>query len=603
MKRKFLSLSLCLSLCLGLTVPALAAEDPAFSDVPAGSWFEKGVKTCAQEGVMVGLGNGTFSPDTQLNTAECLTLALRLYDLQRGGDGTLEKAPEDWGKMTLTLNDGTVFQGYGEVYRPFAWSDGEDGGLYVSCEEYGSTLWEEEVWGKARLGPATISIGGRDIPGAMRLHMGASDFLLFFDPDNAGDSELIKSTYEEDAPSPQKWYRDAAYTAKAWGLRDDQHPGFSSLLEWSASNLDPVANRREFALALRDAAGELEQKFSVDAIQDVHNGQCSFLTHEENQGIFALYEAGILGGIDEFGTFGSYEPLTRAECATMVARVLDPNQRLTAAPAQSNAYDRAVIGLRNGFTYNNKSERTYETEDCTIFVYDRGGAMHTGPGNISIIYKPGSQPGAGTVIRAESPHNLATLQTGVDLFRLSEDKRTLTYGYLIEGELYDLAGDVSGPTGLYTYTVDLPTGTTTSDYAPISYDAVVDTLTYGRNYSLEKRLDTDTHTLLLRWRPVDWLYPDIRDYELWLLRKGGTDLPTRLLLPSTVLLYKDYFKPTDRSPDALEVSADGLTLTYVYRFEEALTSGDTVFHEAGAYTYRVDLTTGELTVEHEESEK
>ena len=135
---------------------------------------------------MVGLGNGTFSPDTQLNTAECLTLALRLYDLQRGGDGTLEKAPEDWGKMTLTLNDGTVFQGYGEVYRPFAWSDGEDGGLYVSCEEYGSTLWEEEVWGKARLGPATISIGGRDIPGAMRLHMGASDFLLFFDPDNAG---------------------------------------------------------------------------------------------------------------------------------------------------------------------------------------------------------------------------------------------------------------------------------------------------------------------------------------------------------------------------------------------------------------------------------
>ena len=204
----------------------------------------------------------------------------------------------------------------------------------------------------------------------------------------------------------------------------------------------------------------------MDAIHDVYNGESHFLTREEHGGIFALYEAGILGGINEFGTFGSHEDLTRAEAATMVARILDPGQRLTSAPTPPNAYEQAVAELRNGFTYYALSERTYETEDCTIFVYDRGGAMHTGPGNITIIYKPGSQLGAGTLISQESPNDWATLQTGADMLSLSEDGKAFTYGYLLKNEVLDLAVmDAALPAGLYTYTVDLPTGTTTPGYA------------------------------------------------------------------------------------------------------------------------------------------
>lgn len=594
MKRKRLSLLFCFSLCLSLTAPVLAAEGPVFSDVPAGSWFEEGVATCVQEGVMVGTGGGHFSPDSELTVAECLALALRLYDLQRGGNGSLEKAPEDWGRMTLTLNDGTVFQGYGEVYQPFAWSDGEDGGLYVSCEDYGSTLEEEEDWGYAHLGPATVSLSGREIPGTIRMRMGLDNYLLFFAPENVEDNEIIKNAYYEEAPNSQKWYRDAAYTTKAWGLRNDLHPGFSGLLEWSGSDLDHPATRQEFALALHDAAGNLEKKASVDTIPDLgYYGGLHFLTREKDEGIFALYEAGILTGIDEFGTFGSEKMLTRAEAATMVARVLDPHQRLTVTSHSPNAYEQAIINMRSGFTYYQASERIYETEDCSIFVYDRGGAMHTGPGNITIIYKPGSQPGAGTVLGAETPNTWATLQTGVDMLRLSEDRKTFTYGYLIENELFDLAMEVSGPAGFYTYTVDLPTGTTTSDYAPLSYESSLLTLSYGRNYTLEKHLEGGACTLLLRWKPLHPKYPDIKDYELWLVRKDDTGSHTRLLLPSTAYT-EDCFAPTDRAPDSLEISEDGRTLTYLYRFDEALED----YHDAGTYTYTVDLTTGELTVEH-----
>ena len=72
-------------LLLSLTLPSAYAApitEASFSDVPAGSWYEPGVQVCAEKGVMVGTGEGLFSAEKELTNAECLTLALRLYDLQ-----------------------------------------------------------------------------------------------------------------------------------------------------------------------------------------------------------------------------------------------------------------------------------------------------------------------------------------------------------------------------------------------------------------------------------------------------------------------------------------------------------------------------------------
>ena len=96
-------------LLLSLTLPSAYAApitEASFSDVPAGSWYEPGVQVCAEKGVMVGTGEGLFSPEKELTNAECLTLALRLYDLQKGGSGELLTAPQEWGTITLTLSDG-----------------------------------------------------------------------------------------------------------------------------------------------------------------------------------------------------------------------------------------------------------------------------------------------------------------------------------------------------------------------------------------------------------------------------------------------------------------------------------------------------------------
>lgn len=105
MRAKAVILSLFLAFALTLS-PALGLEPlhTQFTDVPADAWYAQGVATCAEHGIMVGDENGLFHPEERLTQAECLALALRLH----APDTELEKAPDDWGRITLTLSDGTV---------------------------------------------------------------------------------------------------------------------------------------------------------------------------------------------------------------------------------------------------------------------------------------------------------------------------------------------------------------------------------------------------------------------------------------------------------------------------------------------------------------
>ncbi len=138
----------------------LSPAETAFSDIPAGSWFERGVMTCAERGVMVGTGEGIFSPDAALTNAECLTLALRLYDLRQGGGGAIFKAPENWGFMTLTLDDGQQISGYhGRFYEGwyrFSTSTASHPNPKIALELESE---EEIAWAKAQSGKAVRVAG------------------------------------------------------------------------------------------------------------------------------------------------------------------------------------------------------------------------------------------------------------------------------------------------------------------------------------------------------------------------------------------------------------------------------------------------------------
>lgn len=55
--------------------------------------------------------------------------------------------------------------------------------------------------------------------------------------------------------------------------------------------------------------------------------------------VLAFYNAGILTGLDEYGTFDGDKSLTRAECAAMVSRIVRPELRKSFAPKEKTGGD------------------------------------------------------------------------------------------------------------------------------------------------------------------------------------------------------------------------------------------------------------------------
>mgnify|MGYP004506572837 CR=1 FL=1 len=59
--------------------------------------------------------------------------------------------------------------------------------------------------------------------------------------------------------------------------------------------------------------------------------------------VLDFYSAGILTGVDRWGTFAGDETLTRAECAAMVSRLIRPELRLTFTPDDDSSFIAAYL--------------------------------------------------------------------------------------------------------------------------------------------------------------------------------------------------------------------------------------------------------------------
>lgn len=326
MKGSWFALLLCAAL---LQVPALAAGETDFSDVPAGSWFEQGVKTCAEKGVMEGVGDGLFAPDRELSSGECRALAYRLYDIRRGGDGAILPAPENWGYLTLAV-DGHIFEGYTDPNQErkgsVKWgvrgrddwaADGSDYPGYTLPAAFLSPEWAGWAWSVQNL-PAVMTLNGVEYSGCASYGRIYGDTVqISFLPDGGEEiAKLLNASIYPAPPAPDRWWRDLAYTLESQGLQDTLGASDYWVYTWEGP-----ADREEFARALARSAGELEPINGVSALPDC--------TDEE---VLGLYRGGILTGTDEYGSFRGNDPLTRAQAAVMTARVLEPALRVASAP-------------------------------------------------------------------------------------------------------------------------------------------------------------------------------------------------------------------------------------------------------------------------------
>lgn len=580
-----------------------------FTDVPAGNWFEKGVATCAGKGVMVGTGGDSFSPERELSQAECLTLAFRLYDLMQGNEHAVEKAPEDWGKLTLTLADGTVFEGYGyqseEENQVFHWWGGRNGYEGACAQVPGWTYGDLEAGAKAQRewmdahkdicgadAPATLTLNGVTYQGTANCLMPVGPYVFQFEPECEKTAEvnaiLHHAVFRE--VGPDRWWRDTAYTITQRELEDIFDPvEFSSL----------PASRSFFAQLIADACeGHLEKINTIGDIPDLPREFPGPVTYPKAElyrdAVYALYEAGILTGVDQAGTFAADNTLTRAEAAVMVARALDETQRISR--------DRSYHGIVGSL----ETEAGYEQE--TYFYSDASFRL---PDNVTLIlrYKPCAGDHSKRdyelwLVRDPQALRLSLPSTEVlpngsapttwepETLRYDYEGATLTYTYRFQEPLWD-GNTLLHDKGTYVYTVDIATAEQSVKLENAYEHALAEVTMVGGTWRVDQQFETPLCTILVQHSEGgDGLYPGA---SIALIFKEGSPNGAGEVVSLPTKTGRSYYGSIP--PHSVSLNEEKTVFTYTYQFDEDQYAVDKSLnyhstYKAGTYTTTVDLMNG-----------
>ena len=335
--KRFFSV-LFLAICL-LSVPCAAAEPAVsgvrtfsgFADVTKDSWCHSAVALCYETGLMNGTSETTFSPDSPLTAAQLTVLSARLYSLRSGGSGTVPSLP-DLSQPYLCFYgpDGALLRSY-RCTDPL--THGMDDGLFISLSDTPDDPALPEA--------CTLEIAFRDY-GPIRRYSGVRTFYApppgvmthgltgtgyrFADPDTTTFCFFLGTDIE---PLKQEWWFSAAFYLASQGRLN-----LSGDLIWrvAPNHDDPEtvsrrfaepASRALFVWLLDCAAGALPPVQETVSIPDVDPERTP-----DADAILRLYRAGVVNGVDESGRFSGGAPLTRAQAAVMLARVLDPDLRI-----------------------------------------------------------------------------------------------------------------------------------------------------------------------------------------------------------------------------------------------------------------------------------
>ncbi len=169
--------------------------------------------------------------------------------------------------------------------------------------------------------PATVTLNGKDYPGYVKWYfMGQMQPLeLVFVPNEDWHNEIL--THACNSRESGHWWSDLGYTVDQKGL--------SSI--FPSYNIDDEEAWRRFFAEQLGSALKLPKILDIQSIPDIKQYSEERVGSVSNH-VWEMYEAGIIGGVDAYGTFAHDKTLTRAEAAVMVARIIDPAQRLTTPP-------------------------------------------------------------------------------------------------------------------------------------------------------------------------------------------------------------------------------------------------------------------------------
>ena len=130
------------------------------------------------------------------------------------------------------------------------------------------------------------------------------------------------------ASAGEAWYQpsyDALAAGNVLSQPDDNQSDLSSFADWQADSSCSRGSFVELLSGVLTSAGvTLPAVNSVTALPDVSAGLDSGFS-----AILSFYNAGILSGRDQYGSFAGSARLNRGQAAAMLTRIVDPAQRLT----------------------------------------------------------------------------------------------------------------------------------------------------------------------------------------------------------------------------------------------------------------------------------
>ena len=123
MKRRLIAFLLGTLMVLSLALPAQAAGIP-FTDVPSNAWYYNDVVRAYETGLVNGLTDTTFGPDSNMTYAQAVKLAACMHQKDATGSITLENgSPWYASYVDYAKNNGIITK---EAYLMWRYSVSED---------------------------------------------------------------------------------------------------------------------------------------------------------------------------------------------------------------------------------------------------------------------------------------------------------------------------------------------------------------------------------------------------------------------------------------------------------------------------------------------
>lgn len=359
MKKRFLSILLTLAMAFALCVPAFAVDLPdgaedltdgaekklPFTDVEEDYWAYDDILYCYEQKLIKGKTETRFDPTGKLTVAEAVALAGRLCSLTHGGDGTLPELPDLTKPYARFYDkDGELIAELDQEHGPVSFNEHY---IALSAKEDDPALPETctmEV-GIEGLLPAKTFEGVRKTfpPSDGHMSQGLDGTGYLFEDGEAGSIFnrfyfLVNPDGTASACVNEWWYSAAFYLQFYCGYNAITDMCFHYAVAhpdaegWISTDYDALGmfpkehiTRTMFANLIGGAVSdELEAINDISAIPDVDAEKTTGA-----EAILRLYGAGILVGVDNTGRFHGAGELTRAQTATILTRVLEPESRVT----------------------------------------------------------------------------------------------------------------------------------------------------------------------------------------------------------------------------------------------------------------------------------